>query len=167
MKIKNLNQTHLLTFLLIASILALSGAYISQYFFGMQPCQLCFWQRKPFWIIIILASVFLVIPNLRKYQNWGIKIVVLLLLINAGIALYHTGVEQKWFKGLESCSSISEQPTSLEDLKLALKKTKAVRCDKPQFAFLHLSMAAWNVLYCLGLAVLVFFAGVLRKRDLI
>src|SRR3990167_8373368 len=121
MKIKNLNQKHLLIFLLATSVLALSGAYISQYFFGMQPCQLCFWQRKPFWIIIVLASIFLVIPNLKKYQNWAIRIAVLLLLINSGIAFYHTGVEQKWFKGLDSCSSISKQPTSLEDLKLALE----------------------------------------------
>jgi len=165
MKIENLNQKHLLIFLLTASIFALSGAYISQYLFGMQPCQLCFWQRKPFWIVIVLASVFLAIPNLKKYQNWAIGIVVLLLLVNAGIAFYHTGVEQKWFKGLDSCSSISEQPTSLEDLKLALEQTKAVRCDKPQFVFLHLSMATWNMLYCLWLAVLVMLVGVFKKRD--
>ncbi len=154
MIIKNLNQKHLLIFLLLASIAALSGAYISQYIFGMQPCQLCFWQRKPFWAIIVLTSLFLIIPHLKKYQNWGIKIAVLLLLINAGIAFYHTGVEQKWFKGLDSCTSISSQPTNLEDLKMALEKTKAVRCDTPQFIFLGLSMAAWNVVYCLGLVLI-------------
>ena len=154
MIIKNLNQKQLLIFLLFASIFALSGAYISQYIFGMQPCQLCFWQRKPFWAIIILASLFLTIPYLKKYQNWGIKIAVFLLLINAGIAFYHTGVEQKWFQGLDSCSATTIKNDSLEDLKMALANTKAVRCDTPQFIFLHLSMAAWNVFYCLGLALI-------------
>jgi disulfide bond formation protein DsbB len=155
MTTKKFTHQNLLFILLIASIIALSGAYISQYVFGMQPCQLCFWQRKPFFAIIILAGLFLSIPTLKKYQNWGIKIGVLLLLINAGIAFYHSGVEQKWFKGLDSCTSVVSEPSNLDELIISLEKTKAVRCDTPQFVFLNLSMAAWNVVYCLGLVLVV------------
>ncbi len=165
MTIKNLNSKHFLIFLLTASVFALTAAYISQYVFEMEPCQLCFWQRKPFFAVIILASLFLVIPRLEKYQNLAVKIAVLLLLINSAIAFYHTGVEQKWFEGLDSCSSAAAQPTSLEELKLALEKTKVVRCDKPQFVFLHLSMAAWNVIYCLGLAGLMVYILTWRKTQ--
>ncbi len=152
---QKLTPQNLLFFLFFAATFALALAYISQYVFGLQPCQLCFWQRKPFWTIIILASLFLTIPHLKKYQSWGIRIAVLLLLINAGIAFYHTGVEQKWFKGLDSCSTNVVQNDNLEDLKMALEQTKAVRCDKPQFMFLGLSMASWNMIYCLGLAIVV------------
>jgi disulfide bond formation protein DsbB len=139
--------------LLLSSALALAMAYISQYIFGLQPCQLCFWQRKPFFAIIVLSSLFLTTSALKKYQTLAIKISILLLLVNAAIAFYHSGVEQKWFKGLDSCSSISSQPNNLEELKLALEKTKAVRCDEVQFVFLKLSMASWNMLYCLWLAI--------------
>ncbi len=150
---KKFTLQNLLFSLLAASVFALALAYISQYFLGFQPCHLCFWQRKPFWIIIVLAAVFLAIPRLKKYQNLAIKIAVLLLLINAGIAFYHAGVEKKWFKGLESCavfsSPNSNNPTTLEDLKRELENSKIVRCDQPQFIFLGISMAGWNMIYCL------------------
>lgn len=144
---------HLLILLLLASVFALAGAYISQYIFGLEPCQLCFWQRKPFFAIIFIALLFLMVPQLSKYQGLATKILILLLLVNAGIAFYHAGVEQKWFKGLDTCSTILTKTDNIEELKLALEKTKAVRCDEPQFMFLGLSMAGWNVVYCLGLAV--------------
>ncbi len=159
--IKNFNQKHILVFLLLASVLALAGAYIAQYVFDMQPCQLCFWQRKPFFAIIILAILFLTIGQLKNYQKLAIQIAILLLLINAAIAFYHTGVEQKWFEGLDSCSIPEIQISNVKDLRLALEKTRAVRCDQPQFIFLYLSMAGWNVLYCLLAASFSCFA--LRK----
>ena len=154
---QKLTPKHLLIFLFSAAIFALFLAYVSQYVFGLQPCELCFWQRKPFFAIIAVVASFLVIPPLKKHQNLAIKIAVFLLLINAIIAFYHAGVEQKWFKGLDSCSSTASQPETLEELKLSLEKTKSVRCDQPQFIFLGLSMAGWNVLYCLGLAVLIIY----------
>ena len=101
---------------------------------------------------------------LKKYQKLAIQIAVLLLIINSAIAFYHTGVEQKWFKGLDSCATTSINSDSLEDLKLALEKTQAVRCDQPQFIFLGLSMAAWNVIYCLGLVLIT--VGFNRKIKL-
>ena len=163
--IKKISEQNLLIFLLSSSILALVLVYISQYFFGLLPCQLCFWQRKPFFAIIILSMLFLSIPQLKKYQNWGIKIVVLLLLVNSFIAFYHFGVEQKWFLGLESCSSFALDANNIEELRLALENTKAVRCDIPQFVFLGLSMAGWNFIYCLFLACFTIFALLIKLKG--
>lgn len=153
---KIFTSRNLLIFLTLSSIFALIFAYISQYVFGLQPCELCFWQRKPFFAIIILSAIFLTIPQLKKFQNLAIKISLLLLLINSAIAFYHAGVEKKVFKGLSSCASNLENITKIEDLKLALEKTKSVRCDKPQFVLLGISMAGWNFIYCLGLAIISF-----------
>ena len=161
MMTKKFTYQNLLFLLLVSAVFALFGAYISQYFLDMQPCQLCFWQRKPFFIIIILAILFLTIGQLKNYQKLAIQIAILLLLINAAIAFYHSGVEQKWFEGLDSCSPPAIQINNVEDLKLALEKTKVARCDQPQFMFLNLSMASWNVIYCLLAASFACFA--LRK----
>ena len=38
----------------LASFVALISAYISQYIFGFEPCVLCYHQRKPFFVIIII-----------------------------------------------------------------------------------------------------------------
>jgi disulfide bond formation protein DsbB len=160
---KKIASKHLLIFLFLTAISALSVAYISQYYFGIQPCQLCFWQRYPFFAIIILTSLFLANPFLKKYQNSAVKIGILLLIINAGIAFYHSGVERKFFKGLDSCSSISTMPDNIDDLHKMLLSTKAVPCDQPQFIFLTLSMAEWNLIYCLILIFTVI--RFLRKEN--
>jgi disulfide bond formation protein DsbB len=84
------------------------------------------------------------------------------LLINAGIASYQVGVERKIFKGPDTCSSRNlENITDIEILKAEIFKTKAVRCDEPEFFFLTLSMAAWNAIYCFFLAI---FTILLRRR---
>ena len=80
------------------------------------------------------------------------------LLINCAISFYHVGVEKKIFQGPTTCSSENlNNIDNLEDLKEALSKTKAIRCDEPSFVFLGLSMAGWNVIYCLGLFFMVVF----------
>jgi disulfide bond formation protein DsbB len=158
---KKFNTQSIFIIIFFSCIFALILAYISQYFFDLEPCQLCLWQRKPFFVIITLASIFLAIPQLKKYQDWGIKIIVLLLLVNSAIAFYHFGVEQKWFRGLDSCAFVASNIDSIEKLKLELKNTKAVRCDQPQFVFLKLSIAGWNMIYCLILAGFVLRA---RKK---
>lgn len=162
--IKKLTHKNLLIILASLSSLALVMAYISQYFFGLQPCHLCLWQRKPFFIIIVIAIVFLLIPQLSKYKKLAIQISVVLLIANTALAFYHAGVEKKIFKGLDSCSTESMNIQNLEELELNISKTSVVRCDQPQFIFLGISMAGWNALYCLSLAGSVFY-GLTRIKK--
>jgi disulfide bond formation protein DsbB len=150
----NKNPQKTLIFLLFACIFALVLAYISQYIFGLMPCRFCLWQRIPFFASAFIAILFLAIYPLRKYQKLASQIIVLLLLINAALAFYHAGVEKKWFREFGSCASVDININNIEDLKLSLQETKAVRCDEPQFVLFDLSMAAWNVLYCLGLILI-------------
>ncbi len=143
---------------LFSSFVALISAYISQYIFGFEPCVLCYHQRKPFFIIIIIALFFLLIKKLKKYQKIGAILCALTFFINAGIAFYHSGVEMKIFAGPDSCSSSNfDNIDNIEQLREALLKTKAIRCDEPQFYFLNLTMANWNFIYCLGLVLFLIF----------
>lgn len=157
------NYKIILLLLLISSIAALCGAYISQYVFNMQPCILCFYQRKPFFAIIILTSLALIFFKSEKFKKISIYLSALLLLINVGIASYHVGVENKVFRGPTTCSASQNlnEITDLEELKIAINNTKAIRCDEPAFIFLGISMAGWNVIYSLGLFFIVGF--LLRK----
>ncbi|MBU6338450.1 MAG: disulfide bond formation protein B [Rickettsiales bacterium] len=152
-------------FLLISSIAALCFAYISQYVFDMQPCVLCFYQRKPFFAIIALTSLTLIFFKSEKFKKISIYLCALLLLINIGIASYHVGVENKIFKGPTTCSASQNlnEITDLEELKIAINNTKAIKCDEPAFIFLGVSMAGWNVIYCLGL---IFVIGFFLKRAI-
>ena len=142
----------------LASIVALISAYISQYIFGFEPCVLCYHQRKPFFVIIIISLFFLLIKKLKKYQKIGAILCALAFLINAGIAFYHSGVELKIFAGPDSCSSSNfDNIDNIEQLRVAMLATKAIRCDEPQFYFLNLTMANWNFIYCIGLVLFLIF----------
>ena len=156
MKIKiRLNQ--ILFFLIFISIFALSLAYISQYFFGLLPCKLCLYERKPFIAIIAICLLILVFFKTKKAKKLAVCLSLFFLLINASIAIYHVGVEQKIFKLSESCNSTIENYTSMEELKKLLAHAPLARCDDPQFFFLGLSMAAWNIFYCLALFFITIF----------
>jgi disulfide bond formation protein DsbB len=162
--IKLNSNKYLLIFLLFAAITALILAYISQFIFDYQPCILCLYQRQPFFAVIASALLGLVFFKSEKSQKIALFFCLIFLLINCAIAFYHVGVEQKIFAGPSTCSSSNlDQIDNLEDLKTALLKTKAVRCDQPSFIFLGLSMAAWNFLYCLGL---ILVSAVLRWKFL-
>jgi disulfide bond formation protein DsbB len=139
----------------LASFMALISAYISQYIFGFEPCVLCYHQRKPFFIIIIISLFFLLI---KKYQKIGAILCALAFLINAGIAFYHSGVELKIFAGPDACSSSNfDNIDNIEQLRIAMLATKAIRCDEPQFYFLNLTMTNWNFIYCVGLVLFLIF----------
>ena len=98
---------NLLVLLIFYSFLALVLAYLSQFGFDLQPCILCLHQRKTFFAIIAIASLVLIFFKSEKSQKITFFFCLFLLLINAAIATYHVGVEQKIFKGPTTCSSES------------------------------------------------------------
>jgi disulfide bond formation protein DsbB len=165
MKIKiRLNQ--ILFFLIFAAFFALSFAYIGQYFFGLLPCNLCLYERKPFFAIIAICLLILVFFKDKKAKKFAILLSLFFLLINAATAIYHVGVEQKIFKLSESCNSaIKENYSSIEELKKLLAHAPLSRCDEPQFFFLGLSMAAWNIFYCLGLFIITLALYCQAKKQ--
>jgi disulfide bond formation protein DsbB len=155
-----------LIFLLLSSIIALTSAYIAQFGFDYQPCILCLYQRKPFFAVIALAAIALAFFKTEKTKKFAFFFCVFFLLINVGIATYHVGVEKKIFQGPTTCSSENlDNLNDLEDLRIALMRTKAIRCDVPSFVFLSLSMAAWNVLYCAGTAFVALFLFNRKRLD--
>jgi len=158
---------NILFFLIFASIFALISAYVSQYYFGFEPCKLCLYQRKPFFIIIFLCLVVFLFFKQEKYKKVAIFLSLFLLLINASIAVYHVGVEKKIFKISEGCAStIPQNVESIEQLKNLLASAPIARCDEPKFFFLSLSMAAWNIIYCtfLIIATCILYRNLLIQR---
>jgi disulfide bond formation protein DsbB len=156
MKLKFTYQ-NLLIFLFLASLVALISAYVSQYVFDLQPCVLCLHQRKPFFASLIISGLFLSLPNLKEYQKLASIITILLIILNLFLAAYHVGVENKIFVGPSTCSNAQAAPNNIEDLKAMIEQTKAIRCDEPAFVFMNISMAGWNVIYCLFLAAISLY----------
>lgn len=144
--------------------MALVSAYVAQYGFGLLPCEMCLWQRIPFYIVIALAL--LAVPLQQPAQRRILLgLIALALLANVGIAAWHTGVEQSWWPGPSACSADITSFKTVEELRAHIMQAAVVRCDRPALeVFGFLTMASANVVFCLALAAFAVRA-ILRSHD--
>ena len=137
--------------IVLASIAILGTALASQYWGGLNPCELCLWQRWAYVAAIGGGAVALGLPR-GQARAAVIGAAALAFLAGAGIAAFHVGVEQQWWRGLATCSGPGGGAASVEALKAQILAAPVTRCDEVQFRLLGLSMAGWNVLASLALA---------------
>jgi disulfide bond formation protein DsbB len=141
-----------------ASATALATAFTGQYLFDLQPCVLCIYQRWPYALAIALCLGGRT-PLARAAAPWVLMATALVLALNAGIAVYHVGVEQHWWTGSEACVGPGGAALTLEALRAQIMATPVTRCDEIEFSLFGVSMAGYNVLFSLGLALYAGLAG--------
>ena len=131
------------------------GALLFQYVGEMPPCKLCYWQRYPHIAAIVIGVAALAIPG-RALPLLG----ALAMLATAGIGGYHTGIERGWWPGPESCSGESGLGSlSGGDLLSTDLPAGVVMCDQVAWEMFGLSMASWNMLASLLLALIWLWAS--------
>lgn len=143
------------------ALFTLGMAFVAQYGFGLAPCELCLWQRWPYVAAIVFGLAALALPR------WRAPLLVLAglsILASGGIAVFHVGVEEKWWQGLSGCSA-APTPDSIEALRAQLMAAPVVRCDEAAFRLLGLSMAGWNVLWSLALGAFALLAAKRAWRE--
>jgi disulfide bond formation protein DsbB len=126
----------------------LLGAFAFQYIGGLAPCHLCLLQRWPHALAVLCALVFLVVPR-RILAG----IAALAVTIGAGIAIYHVGVELTWWPGPTSCVAPNPGAMSAGDLMNQILETPVVLCDQIAWSLWGISMAGWNAILSVLLAL--------------
>src|SRR5690606_15520354 len=140
------------------SAAALGMAYTAQYGFGLAPCILCLYQRVPYALVIALG---LLGYALDKKTRAFAGLIAAAFLADALIAFYHSGVEQKWWRSfIEGCST-PDLSGSIDDLMARIEAAPVIACDTIAWVdpLFGLSMANYNVLFCLFFAGLAGFAA--------
>lgn len=141
----------------LAAVLALMGAYVAEYVFRLMPCELCLMQRKPFFAVIALWGLWLMLCRNPQWLRLLLLLMALLMAGNAALALYHSGVEKHWWQGPTECSGGDLATGSLEDIRAQILAAPLVRCDVPAWEFHGITMAALNVLYCGAIALFLLW----------
>ncbi|MEM6781112.1 MAG: disulfide bond formation protein B [Pseudomonadota bacterium] len=146
---------------------ALGMALIAQYVFDLAPCNLCVIQRYPYGFVIAFGLLgFFMAEKSPKATAIRMFFIGTSFLINSAIAFYHTGVERLWWKSaLEGCNVPEIDPNNIL---ASIEAAPIVRCDEIPWAdpILGLSMANYNVIFCLGLAVISYISmRLLWKKD--
>ena len=133
----------------------LGGAMGSQYIGGLAPCEMCYWQRWPHAVAIILAGAAFVLPGRARLLT---SLAGLAIAVSGAIGVFHAGVELGWWEGLTRCTAGGAM--SLEEL----MNVPLVRCDQVQWSLLGISMAGWNALYALAFGVVLTISARSARR---
>ena len=143
---------------------ALCVAWLSQYAGGLAPCELCYWQRYGYWVVIVLGLIAIVVGRRPKTRKFWLYLMGVALLGVVGIACFHVGVEQGWWQGSAACTGLSTAGMSNEDATAAIMNAPIVRCDEPAFTLLGISMAGYNALYAALLAWFTLWGATRRAH---
>lgn len=144
--------------LVLAALAALGTAFASQYWGGLNPCEMCWWQRYAY-----MAAIVPLLPSALLLLNRSIRRLSLLggglvFFIGSGISLFHAGVEQKWWQGFTACTAPASAG-GLEDLRAAILAAPAVRCDEIPWSLFGISIAGFSAIASLLLALFAIKAA--------
>ena len=134
----------------IASFIVVGSAISSEIFGGLAPCVLCLYQRIPYALTIALGLAGFAAPRLLVPL---MLLAALTFLTGGGIAVYHVGVEQAWWTGTEACVGTQDKAASIDELRAQIMATPVIRCNDIQWSLFGISMAGYNVLTSLALAI--------------
>jgi disulfide bond formation protein DsbB len=140
----------------------LAGAFGSQYWGGLYPCEMCWWQRYAHFAALPFAALALrAEPDCARLEVW---LAALAIAISGAIGFYHAGVELGYFEGFTQCTAMGAGG-SAEDLLKAVFAAPMIRCDEIQWSFLGISMAGWNAILSLSAALLILWLTLSRPRK--
>jgi len=130
---------------------------------GYLPCDLCLEQRYAYYAgvplaLLIAAAAAAKAP--RALISAGFGLLAAIFLYNAGLAVYHSGVEAKLWAGPTACTGSGISGGG--DLLKQLQTVRVVRCDEVSVRLFGLSLANWNIAISAALAALAA-ATALRK----
>lgn len=132
----------------------LAGAYVSQYVFGLFPCEMCWWQRWPHFAALLFAGLSFVIAPARVW----VALAGLAIITSGLIGGFHAGVEYGWWEGITGCSTM---PSSIDVMDV--NAAPIVRCDVAPWDLFGISLAGWNFLISVIGGVSVMALAAFRK----
>ena len=136
----------------IASSSILISAYILELFFNHPPCNLCEYQRVPYFLLLLIS---LVSVKIKKIQ---LKIVALICCLSSFIISgFHSLVERKLIEFDIGCTSTGSEIDNIEDLRNFLEQTPLIKCDEISFSILGLSLANLNFIISALLITLSYY----------
>lgn len=143
----------------LASGAMLAAAHAFETFGGLAPCQLCLHQREWHWGVVTVSLIALVVVRFRPgWARIAAALIALVLLGSAGMGAYHVAVEQHWV--VAQC----EVDTSNLTIDFGAP-INAIACDAIAWQMFGISMAGWNAIVSLLLALASFAVALAPERK--
>ena len=146
----NPSKKNLFFAIFLISFIALMSAYFIEYVLGYQPCNLCLYERIPYFLaILILLANF----KYNKLEKYFILFLIIIFFIATLLSLYHLGIEQGLIE--ESLLCNLEKGTNIIDKDEILKQLqqKNISCKDVAFKIFGLSLTSFNIIISLLLTI--------------
>ena len=146
----SLSKKNLFTGIFLISFIALISAYFIEYILGHQPCNLCVYERIPYFLAILIVLINYKYNKLEKYL---ILLLAIIFLIATILSLYHLGIEQGFIQ--ESLLCDLEKGANIVDKDEILKQLqqKSISCKDVTFKIFGLSLTNYNIIISLLLTI--------------
>ena len=159
----NLSKKNLFTGIFLISFIALVSAYFIEYILGHQPCNLCLYERIPYFLAILIVLINYKYNKLEKYIILSLAIIFLIATI---LSLYHLGIEQGFIQ--ESLLCDLEKGANILDKDEILKQLqqKNISCKDVTFKIFGLSLTSYNIIISILLTITLirFYFGYENSR---
>ena len=135
---------------------AILGAWGFQVIGGYVPCKLCLEQRIPYYVGLPVALAALAGASAGmspRIVGVLMAVTAVIFAVGAYLAVYHAGVEWRWWEGPPDCAATGATVNSTQDLLNQLRGIRIVSCVDAPFRFLGLSFAGWNAVVSAMLVV--------------
>lgn len=144
----------------LAALALLGGALWLQHGEGFAPCSLCLYQRGPHMAVALIGLYgALIAPSAPQAARLCLVAAGLLLALGVAIALYHVGVEARWWQGPQSCAGVQGIARTIAEMEERLKSARLIRCDAVAWSLWGISLAGYNALFSAVLAAGAFLAA--------
>ena len=159
----NLSKKKLFLTIFLISFIALISAYFIEYVLGYQPCNLCLYERVPYFLAILIL---LVNFKYNKLEKHFIFFLIIIFFIATLLSLYHLGIEQGLIE--ESLLCNLEKGTNIIDKDEILKQLqqKNISCKDVTFQIFGLSLTSYNIIISILLTITLirFYFGYENSR---
>ncbi|CAN5500502.1 disulfide bond formation protein B [soil metagenome] len=128
----------------------IAGAWGSQLFGHLYPCEMCHWQRWPHYAAIPLAALAFAVPG-RTAPRGLVALAALAIALSGAIGAFHAGVEYHWWQGITACTqTISQHGGTTAEILARIMAAPVIRCDVAQWTLFGISLAGFNAIFSLG-----------------
>ena len=147
--VKN-SKNLLIKLIFLVSIIALISAFFIEYILGHQPCNLCLYERIPYFLAILITLINYKYNKLEKYL---ILLLAIIFLIATILSLYHLGIEEGFIQ--ESLLCDLEKGANIIDKDEIIKQLqqKSISCKDVTFKIFGLSLTNYNIIISLLLTI--------------
>ena len=152
----------------VAAAFMLAVAHGFETFGHYPPCELCLKQREIYWLILWSGIGLFVATRVSPVLlQMACALLAVLFLAECALAVYHSGVEWKWWPGPSTCTGSGVHAVTAADMAALLsgKPQHIIQCDVAAWRLLGLSMAGWNALAALKWTLISAFFAVRKPAD--